>query len=134
MQRLLWSMDENQANVHVLRATMEEKAEIMDKETGHLNKLQCKAPPRTATSKGSSRLKNKEIRNKQTRKQNMDPGPESHTGPQVPLSYEQQQFLNVMLEGQHHQDDENTPEDKWDAYCELLSHPRRKYSSMSFSE
>ena len=41
----------------------------------------------------------------------MDPGPEGHKGPQVPLSYEQQQFLNVMLEGQHHQDDENTPED-----------------------
>ena len=60
MQRLLWSVDKDQANVHVLRATMEEKAEMMDKETGHLNKLQCKAPPRTATSKRSSRLKNKE--------------------------------------------------------------------------
>ena len=41
----------------------------------------------------------------------MDPGPEGHTGPQVPLSYEQQQFLHVMLEGQHHQDDADTPED-----------------------
>ena len=41
----------------------------------------------------------------------MDPGPESHTGPQVPLSFEQTQFLNLMLDGQHYQDDADTPDD-----------------------
>ena len=40
----------------------------------------------------------------------MDPGPESHTEPQVPLPYEQQQFLNLMLEW-HHQHDADTPDD-----------------------
>jgi hypothetical protein len=39
MQSMLWSVDENQNNVHVLRATLAEKEEIVDKKTGHLNKL-----------------------------------------------------------------------------------------------
>ena len=39
MQNMLWSVDKNQDNVHVLRATLAEKVEIMDKKTGHLNKL-----------------------------------------------------------------------------------------------
>ena len=34
MQRLLWSVDEDQDNVHVLCATMEEKAEMMGKGNG----------------------------------------------------------------------------------------------------
>ena len=38
MQKLLWSVDEDQDSVHVLCATMEEEAEMMDTETGHLNK------------------------------------------------------------------------------------------------
>ena len=38
----------------------------------------------------------------------MDPGPESHTGHQVPLSFEQAQFLNLM---QDWQQDADTPDD-----------------------
>ena len=34
MQKLLWSVDEDQDNVHVLCATMEEEAEMMDKGNG----------------------------------------------------------------------------------------------------
>ena len=40
----------------------------------------------------------------------MDPGPESHTGPQVPLSFEQGQFVNLMLDWQHPQGDADTPD------------------------
>ena len=43
--------------------------------------LQCKAPPLTATSKRSSRLKRITSKQRKTKKtRNMDPGPEHHSG------------------------------------------------------
>ena len=39
MENMLWLVDKNQDNMHVLCATLAEKVEIMDKKMGHLNKL-----------------------------------------------------------------------------------------------